>query len=159
MVHCVRRIPAIIIIVVVIRVMNHYSIAMSSIVTAMVIVIIMMINTYRHHSECCKIGRIKSIIIGWIIRYINRGIYILHNGCLFNHHNGGCCRGRDGCGCRGCCCCRSCGSCRGHGRFSTRISRVGCGSRRRGLWFNNIIFSVQILIPYNLHGDFFILVF
>jgi hypothetical protein len=114
MVHGIGAIPGIIVIVIIICIMNNYCcISIPPVITPVVIIIIVMINTDRHYGKWYKIGRIIGIIIRRVIRYIYRGIYILNNRRLFNHHDGLCCR------CGGGGCCRSNGS----GRFSTGITR------------------------------------
>ena len=45
---------------------------MTTIITTMITPVIGPINTNSHYRKSCKIRWIKSVIIGWIIRYVGR---------------------------------------------------------------------------------------
>ena len=63
--------------------MDHYSVTtmITPVIACMMIIIMMMIGADSHYCKGCIIRRIIMVIIRRIIRHINRGIYILHNGC------------------------------------------------------------------------------
>ena len=122
--------------------MNHSCIAMISITPMMVISMMTAIHANCHNRKCHKIGWIITVIVRRIIWHICRRIDILYNWRRFYHN---------GCGCRR----------NTHSYWlRTNVGRVGSNrGSSSGFRFNDVILTIQIYIAYNLHRDFFILIF
>ena len=77
--------PVHVIIVIMIMIDDHGRVVIP--VASMVVIrMITPIDTNRHNREGCKIGWIISVIIGWVIGHINRGVNILNDWCRLNDH-------------------------------------------------------------------------
>ena len=135
--------PGPIIIVIMMSTMNRccVTIMMTSMISVVVVVMMTTINTNCHYSPSCIIRRVICIVIGRIIGHIYWRVDILYYCCWFNNHNG-CCVGRGG----------------GNWlRTSIPGIRSNCGNCS-SFGFNNIIFTIQIFISYDLHSSFSIFI-
>lgn len=126
-----------VIIVVIVVVIDDHSCMSIPVAASMIIIMITCIDAPCHNGEGCIIGGIIAVIIGWIIRYIHRGIHILDDGCGFDDNY--LCRGR----------------CTDRHRVIASVAGVGCtGWCGGGLRFDDVIFAIELFVTYYLHGDF-----
>lgn len=77
----IRPVPRIIVVVKTIMIMDYYCIAMVSITMMVIVGMTPYIDANCHGGKCRIVRRIVTIIIGWVIGNIGRGVYILHNRC------------------------------------------------------------------------------